>query len=301
MKVFITGANGFVGKALITTLKAKQIDFTAGERSLYGDFCEQKNWNELLAGHDVVVHLAARVHVMEEVTSDPLSEFRKMNVEATVSLARAARDSGVKRFIFVSSVKVNGEETQDAPFRETDPAAPLDPYGISKMEAETELLKLHQSGAFEVVIIRPPLIYGPGVKANFEKLFWLVKKDLPLPFGAVKNKRSLVSVFNLCDLVITCFTHPKASGQIFLVSDQKDYSLKDLIQLIGKVEGKHPHLLYVPVGIMSFAARILGKSGYAQRLFGNLHVDTTKSQQLLGWNPPYDFEQTFSAEYRPSK
>lgn len=300
MKVFITGANGFVGKGLVSTLKKKQIDFTAGERSLYGDFCEQKNWTSLLAGHNVVVHLAARVHVMEEASADPLSAFRKMNVEATLNLAHAAKSTGVKRFIFVSSVKVNGEQTQDTPYRESDIASPLDPYGVSKMEAEIELFKLHEAGVFEVVVIRPPLVYGPGVKANFEKLFWLVRKDLPLPFAAVKNKRSLVSVYNLCDLIITCFTHPKAAGQVFLAGDQKDYSLKDLILLIGKVQGKHPHLLYVPVGMMSFAAKLMGKSGYAQRLFGNLHVDTTKSRELLGWNPPYDFEQTFSAEYRPS-
>ncbi len=294
-KIFITGANGFVGKNLLKVLDRLGITSVAGSRNLYGDIVAQSSWKSLLNDSDVVVHLAARVHVMEESESDPLVAFRKLNVDATMNLARAAKESGVKRFIYISSVKVNGEVTLDVAFKASDLPNPIDPYGISKMEAESSLMKLHEPGKFEVVIIRPPLVYGPGVKANFEKLFWLVKKDLPIPFGRVKNKRSLVSVYNLCDLIIRCFDHPKASGETFLVSDDFDYSLKDLITLMAKTEGKFPHLLPVPVKLMSFAATMLGKKAYANRLFGNLHVDISKTKDLLNWKPPYTFEDTFKS------
>lgn len=292
-KIFITGSKGFIGSNLIKMLAEKHIPFVAGSRELYGDITTQNNWEELISGCEAIVHLAARVHVMEESESDPLVAFKKVNVQATLNLARAAKSCGVKRFIYLSSIKVNGEETREIPFHASDVPKPLDPYGMSKMEAEAELLKLHEPNIFEVVIIRPPLVYGPGVKANFEKLFWLVKKDLPIPFGLVANKRSLVSVFNLCDLIIRCIDHPKAGGEIFLVSDDKDYSLKDLIQLMGKTLGKFPHLLPIPVSVMKWGCFILGKSSYADRLFGNLHVDITKTKDLLGWKPPFSFEETY--------
>lgn len=292
-KVFITGSTGFVGKHLITELKKRNISYVAGTRELYGDITTQSNWKSIITSCDVVVHLAARVHVMDETDSDPLAAFRKMNVDTTMNLARASKEVGVKRFIFISSVKVNGEETFEVPFSPSMSPSPQDPYGISKLEAESELLKLHEPGIFEVVIIRPPLIYGPGVKANFEKLFWLVKKDLPTPFGKVANKRSLVSVFNLVDLIIHCFSHPKASGEVFLVSDDKDYSLRDLIELMARTLGKTPHLLPVPVSLMKLGAKILGKKSYADRLFGNLHVDISKTKTLLEWSAPFTFEDTF--------
>ena len=292
-KVFITGSNGFVGKNLTKALDKNGISYVAGNRLIYGDIISQSSWQTLLQGCEVVVHLAARVHVMEETEADPLIAFRKMNVEATLKLAKAAKELGVKRFIYLSSIKVNGEETNDFAYSASDTPKPLDPYGVSKMEAEQELIKLNEPGIFEIVIIRPPLVYGPGVKANFEKLFWLVKKDLPIPFGRVTNKRSLVSVFNLCDLIICCIDHPNAAGETFLVSDDKDYSLKDLIVLMAKTEGKFPHLLPVPVSMMKFAATMLGKKSYANRLFGNLHVDIAKTKSLLSWNPPFTFEDTF--------
>lgn len=292
-KIFITGANGFVGKNLIQQLNQKHIPFIAGSREIYGDITEQKNWENFLSGCEVVVHLAARVHIMEENDSDPLTSFRKMNVEATLNLAEAAKKVGVKRFIYISSVKVNGEETTSEPFKASDKPNPQDPYGLSKLEAELGLLKLHTAGTFEVVIIRPPLIYGPGVKANFEKLYWLVRKDLPIPFGKVNNKRSLVSVSNLSDLIIKCFYHPNASGQIFLVSDGHDYSLKELIQVMAKTIGKYPHLIPVPVSLMKFGLKVLGKASYAERLFGNLHVDITKTKTLLEWSPSFSFEDTY--------
>lgn len=294
-KIFVTGSNGFVGKNLINSLKMKNISFVAGDRSLYGDIVTQLNWSNLLKDCDVIIHLAARVHVMSETEIDPLTAFKKMNVEATLNIALAAKSLGVKRFIYISSVKVNGEETHEMPFSATDFPQPLDPYGISKMEAEKKLMELHETNKFEVVIIRPPLVYGPGVKANLEKLFWLVKKDLPIPFGRVTNKRSLVSVLNLCDLIISCIDHPNASGEIFLVSDDQDYSLKELILLIAKIEGKSPHLLSVPIGLMKFIATILGKKSYVGRLFGNLHVDIAKTKRLLNWKPLYNFENTFKS------
>lgn len=292
-KIFITGSTGFVGRHLTLELQKRNIPFVAGNRTLYGDLVTQKNWTQILDGCDSIVHLAARVHVMEETSTDPLSEFRKMNVEATINLAQAAKKIGVKRFIFISSVKVNGEETVDQAFMASDPPSPQDPYGISKMEAEAELLKLHQPGLFEVVIIRPPLVYGPGVKANFEKLFHYAGFKIPLPFGLVENKRSLVSVLNLADLIMTTLTHPKAGGEIFMVSDDRDLSLSELIKLMAKVQGKKAILLPVPVGLMKFAASILGKKSYADRLFGNLQVDIEKTKKLLDWKPPYSFLDTF--------
>jgi nucleoside-diphosphate-sugar epimerase len=284
-KIFITGSNGFVGLHLISELTKRNIPFVAGNRTLYGDLVTQNNWENLLFSCSSVVHLAARVHIMNEESSDPLAQF--------LSIAHAAKKAGVKRFIFISSVKVNGEETFDCPFSASDIPAPQDPYGISKMEAEIELLKLHEAGIFEVVIIRPPLIYGLGVKANFEKLFHFVRRGLPIPFGLVKNKRSLVSVLNLVDLVITTLTHPRAGGEIFMVSDDRDLSLSELIKLMAKVQGKIAHLLPVPVGFMKFGAKILGKKSYAGRLFGNLQVDIEKTKGVLDWKPPFTFEETF--------
>ncbi len=293
MKVFITGADGFVGKNLIKEFNKNSISYVAGNRALYGDMVSQKNWAQFLNGCEAVVHLAARVHVMNETSNDPLSLFRAMNVQVTLNLAEAAKQCGVRKFIFISSVKVNGEETFGQPFKANDNPAPQDPYGLSKMEAERELMKLHEQGKFEVVIIRPPLIYGPEVKANFQKLMWLVEKDLPIPFGRVNNKRSLVSVNNLANLIVTALRHPKSGGEIFLVSDDDDLSLKDLLLKMGKVLGKYPHLLPVPVGLMKSAATILGKKSYADRLFGNLQVDIEKTKSVLNWSPVYTFEETF--------
>jgi len=292
-KIFITGANGFVGKHLIEFCKKKNIPFVAGTRSLYGDLTTQTNWEEILNGCDSIVHLAARVHVMKEKDEDPLKLFRKANVEATLALANAAKKKGVRKFIYISSIKAVNEVSKEFPLRLNDTPMPQDPYGISKLEAEQALMKLHSEGNFEVVIIRPPLVYGKGVKANFEKLFWLVKKDLPLPFGKVNNKRSMVSVLNLCDFIIHCIYHPQSGGQTFFVSDGIDYSLKDILLRMGEVENKHPHLLPIPIGFMKFGASLLGKKAYADRLFGNLHVDISKNETLLGWTPKFSFKDTY--------
>lgn len=231
---------------------------------------------------------------MNETSSDPLIEFRMSNVEATLNIATAAKKTGVKRFIYMSSVKVNGEETFDRPFTASDTPHPEDPYGISKAEAEVELLKLNVPGIFEVVIIRPPLIYGLGVKANFEKLYKFAGHQFPMPFGLVKNKRSLVSVFNLVDLIITTLSHSHAGGEIFMASDDHDLSLAELIKLMAKVQNKKAYLIPVPVALMKFFAKLLGKKSYADRLFGNLQVDSEKTKRLLDWKPPYSFEATFN-------
>jgi UDP-glucose 4-epimerase len=293
MKIFITGSNGFVGKNLISILKNKKVDYIAGDRKIYGDICLQKNWEEILKETKCIVHLAARVHVMNEKSSDPLVEFRKMNVDATIALAKSAKNIGVKRFIYLSSIKVNGEETFETPFSLKNNPAPIDPYGVSKMEAENELLKLHESGVFEVVIIRPPLIYGQGVKANFEMLLNLVNKKIPLPFGMVENKRSFVSVLNLCDLILKCIDHPNASGQIFLVSDDHDLSLKNLLFEMAKVKNVSIWLLPIPVWIMKVGLAFIGKKSISDRLFGNLQLDISHTKTQLEWKPPYSFQETF--------
>lgn len=293
MKVFITGANGFVGKTLVPYLLENNIEVIAATRDLYGDFTNQDNWEKFLDKVDAIVHLAARVHILNDNAANPFSEFHKMNVEGTLRLAHAAKNSGVKRFIYLSSIKVNGEGTHNIPYSADDIPKPEDAYGKSKYLAETELLKLHSPGEFEIVIIRPPLIYGPGVKANFQNLMKIVSRDVPLPFGLVNNKRSLVSVLNLSDLIMTTLTHPKASGEIFLVSDKNDYSLKTIISEIAKTMKKTPHLLPVPVAIMEFALKILGKKSVADRLFGNLHLDIKKNKVLLDWEPRFTFQETF--------
>lgn len=293
MKIFVTGANGFVGKALVPYLKMHDHEAIAATRDLYGDFSNQNSWEKFLENIDSIIHLAARVHIMNDTATNPDIEFQKMNVEATLRLALAAKKMGVKRFVFLSSIKVNGEETNDSPFTADDLPRPLDAYGRSKHQAEIELMKLHEPGVFEVVIIRPPLIYGPGVKANFQNLMRIVARDVPLPFGLVNNKRSLVSVLNLADLILTCLTHPKASGEIFLVSDRDNYSLKTMIQEIATSMKKTPHLLPVPVSLMNFGFKLIGKKSFADRLLGNLHVDISKNKELLNWEPPFTFQETF--------
>jgi nucleoside-diphosphate-sugar epimerase len=250
------------------------------------------DWHDALAGCDAVVHLAARVHVMTETTADPLNEFRRVNVQGTLNLARQAAAAGVRRFVFVSSIKVNGEATQPgAPFTADDAPTPLDAYGVSKMEAEQGLREIARQTGMEVVIIRPPLVYGPGVKANFATMMRWLKRGVPLPLGAIHNQRSLVALDNLVDLIVTCLTHLAAANQTFMVSDGEDVSTTELLRRMGQAMGHPARLVPVPASWLKVAVGLLGKGDVAQRLCGSLQVDISKTRELLGWTPPVSLDE----------
>jgi nucleoside-diphosphate-sugar epimerase len=299
MKILSTGANGFVGRALCAELARREC-FVRGvvretsrasglrcELVYVGHIGPATDWSEALEGVEVVVHLAARVHVMQEVIADPLNEFRLVNVGGTLNLARQAAAAGVRRFVFLSSIKVNGEATQlGSPFNADDEPLPKDSYSISKLEAEQCLRDIARQTCMEVVIIRPPLVYGPGVKANFAVMIRLLKRGVPLPLGVIHNKRSLVALDNLVDLLVTCIFHPAAANQIFLVSDGEDVSTTELLLRMGQALGCPARLLAVPVSWLKLAAAMVGKQDVAQRLCGNLQVDISKARKLLGWVPP---------------
>jgi UDP-glucose 4-epimerase len=229
---------------------------------------------------------------MSDTATDPLEEFRRVNVQGTLNLARQAAAVGVRRFVFVSSIKVNGESTQlGFPFTADDAPAPLDAYGVSKMEAEQGLRELAAQTGMEVVIIRPPLVYGPGVKANFAAMMRWLRRGVPLPLGAIHNQRSLVALDNLVDLIVTCLTHPAAANQTFLVSDGEDVSTTELLRRMGKAMGHPARLLPVPTGLLKLAATIVGRRDMAQRLCGSLQVDIEKTRRLLDWTPPLSLDQ----------
>lgn len=310
MNILVTGINGFVGKSLIGALLEHQYQVVGAVRNqgklvanvkqfAVGDIDANTNYATSLSCVDTVVHLAARVHIMNDHALDPLAEFRKVNVDGTLNLARQAAKAGVRRFIFISSVKVNGEFTLSpspsptsgrggaTAFSEADIPNPQDAYGISKLEAEQGLLKIAQETGMEVVIIRPPLIYGPGVKANFASLLRVVRKGLPLPLGAIHNKRSFIYVENLVSFILHCIHHPLAANQILLVSDGQDLSTTELLKECAKALGVRAWLLPLPQKLIEVAAALIGKKDVAQRLCGNLQVDITKARELLGWNPPY--------------
>jgi nucleoside-diphosphate-sugar epimerase len=250
------------------------------------------DWQGGLQGCEAVVHLAARVHEMVDNATDPLTEFRRVNVEGTLNLARQAIAAGLRRFVFISSIKVNGESTPlGQAFVADDVAAPQDPYSISKYEAELGLRRLAAESAMEVVIIRPPLVYGPGVKANFQNMICWLKRGVPLPLGTIHNKRSLVALDNLVDLIITCLDHPTAANQTFLVSDGEDLSTTELLRRMGLALGRPARLLPVPVSLLKVGAAVLGRRDMAQRLCGSLQVDITKTRTLLGWNPPISVDE----------
>ncbi len=295
-RIAVTGGNGFVGSALMKALlrqrhkpfsiSRKHYELHQFEEILISGLEAESHWGDILKGCDIVVHLAARVHIMNDDSIDPLVEFRKVNTVGTLNLARQAAVSGVKRFIYLSSIKVNGESTYPGQsFSPNDIFVPDDPYGLSKYEAEQGLLALAKETGMEVVIIRPPLVYGPGVKANFAAMMKWVKKRVPLPLDAIHNQRSLVALENLVSFIIHCLDHPKAANEIFLISDGKDVSTTELLQKVAKAFGKNPYLVPVPVSLMKFVARLLGKDDIADRLFGSLKVDSSKAQDLLGWKP----------------
>lgn len=250
------------------------------------------SWGSALQCVDVVVHAAARVHVMSDDATDPLAEFHKINVEGTMCLARQAVAAGVKRFIFVSSIKVNGEGTDPGNFfsAESHPA-PTDPYSISKYEAELALKELAHESGLEVVIIRPPLVYGSGVKANFLRMMHWVNKGVPLPLGAIDNRRSLVALDNLVDLIFTCIEHPAAANQTFLVSDGEDLSTSQLLRRLGLALDRPARLFPVPVRLLEAGAALVGQKALALRLFGSLQVDISKTKELLDWSPPIGVDE----------
>ena len=297
--ILLTGATGFVGKSLCEELLKRNAPFAfqsrfgeANQSNVIREIDGNTDWSNVLKGISTVVHLAARVHVMSDSNRDPLRAYRCTNVDGTINLGRQAAAAGVNRFIFISSVKVNGESTsEERCFRPEDPPAPQDPYGISKMEAEQGLRLLASETGMEVVIIRPPLVYGPGVKANFAALMRAVQRGIPLPLGAVHNQRSLVALHNLVDFIITCTTHPAAANQTFLVSDGQDLSTTDLVRGMAQASGVPARLLPVPVPILRLAARMFGKTDAIDRLCGNLQIDASKARSLLGWVPPLSVEE----------
>ncbi|MNJ12150.1 GDP-6-deoxy-D-mannose reductase [compost metagenome] len=303
--ILVTGATGFLGSALVRYLASSEIfSVRAPVRSLtvsfpigvevvpIGSLDASTSWSKVLAGVEVVVHAAARVHIMKEDSRDSLTEFRKVNVEGTLNLARQAVSAGAKRFVFLSSIKVNGEGTSAGrPYRADDEPAPVDAYGRSKLEAELGLLELAASTGLEVVIIRPVLIYGPGVKANFLSMMHWLSKGIPLPLGAIHNRRSFVALENLIDFIVTCINHPQAANQTFLVSDGEDVSTTELLRKLSDGLGRPSRLLPVPSQLMYCAAVLLSRQSVFDRLFGSLQVDISKNRELLGWTPPLSLEQ----------
>lgn len=305
LKVSVTGATGFVGGALACKMVSlhdlevlaltRQQPLLALSGVVYrilGDLSPDTDWQPGLRGTDVLVHAAARAHVMNETATNPLAAFRQVNVQGTLNLARQAASAGVRRFVFISSIKVNGEATQPGhPFTADAAPAPLDAYGISKMEAEQGLRDIAAETGMEVVIIRPPLVYGPGVKANFAAMMRWLQRGVPLPLGAIPNQRSLVALDNLVDLIVTCLTHPAAANQTFLVSDGEDVSTTELLRRMGQAMGCPARLIPVPAGILKLAAALVGKRDMAQRLCGSLQVDIEKTRTLLSWQPPLTLDQ----------
>jgi nucleoside-diphosphate-sugar epimerase len=304
MITLVTGANGFVGSALCARLRSDGVFVQGAVRALnsepygsdvfgIGSLSSDTDWRVALKNVDQIVHLAARVHVINDKDSDPLAEFRQINVESTANLARQAAAAGVRRFVFLSSIKVNGEFTEAGrPFTADHVAAPEDAYGVSKHEAEQLLWQSAAKTGMEVVIIRPPLVYGPGVRANFQSMMRWLASGLPLPLAAVtQNRRSLVALDNLVDLIVTCLNHPAAANQTFLVGDGEDLSTAELLKRMGAAMGRPARLFKMPPALLKLGATSLNKPGVYQRLCSSLQLDITKTRQLLGWTPPLSVDE----------
>jgi UDP-glucose 4-epimerase len=304
--ILVTGATGFIGDRLVRRLAADSSFngvVTATRRNIevlpkgvlqvhVSDLSPNTNWSTALHGVEAVVHCAARAHVMKGEAKDPLQTYREVNVSGTLNLARQAARAGVSRFVFLSSIKVNGEATQPGkPFTADDKPAPLEPYGLSKLEAELGLREIEAKTDMDVVIVRPPLVYGPGVKANFAAMMCWVARCIPLPLGTINNARSMVALDNLVDLLVTCLKHSAASGQTFLVSDGEDVSTTDMVRRTAQAMGKKAFLLPVPVFVLKCVATILCKRAVAQRLCGFLQVDIDKTRRMLRWTPPLTLDE----------
>lgn len=303
MRILLTGASGFVGEALLQRLLTEQrtvrialrqpidsLSPTIEQKTISG-LTRKQDWSDIVKGTNTVIHCAARVHVMKEEANDPLTEFRKINVEGTIKLAQQAVEAGVNRFIFLSSIKVNGESTTlDHPFTSRDRPHPVDPYGVSKMEAEDALRELAIKTKMEIVIIRPVLVYGPKVKANFRQLVNIIAKGIPLPIASIKNKRSLVSLENLVDLISTCIDHPGAAGETFLVSDGEDLSTSELARKIAHQLERPPRLLHFPISLLRFGAWTCRKTNISDRLIDSLQVDIQTTCDILSWHPPVSID-----------
>lgn len=306
--ILITGATGFVGQMLVAALRAQQRDVRRVLRRpmpgnqdnniIIGDIGPDTDWQAALQGIHCVVHLAARTHVIDEWHTDALAAYRRINVEATRNLAQQAAAAGVRRFVFLSSIKVNGEATDAHPFTRDDVPQPLDAYGISKREAEDALRHIGTDTGIEIVILRSPLVYGPGVKGNFLRLLQAIARGTPLPLASISNQRSLVYVGNLVDAIIACIDAPAAAGNTYLVSDGEDVSTPVLIRKLGAALGKPPRLLPCPPALLRCAATLLGKQAAVMRLTGSLAVDSSALRQELGWQPRYSLDQGLNATAR---
>jgi nucleoside-diphosphate-sugar epimerase len=306
-RVIVTGANGFIGSALFQYLVMKNFDVvgTVRKNSIQnnileiGDINSETNWITALKGADIVIHTAARAHVMDDTATSPLDAYRKVNVQGTLNLARQAIKQNVKRFIFISSIKVNGEQTlPGTPFNEQSPADPEDAYGLSKYEAELGLFELSKKVDMEVVVIRPTLVYGAGVKGNFASMIRLLERGIPLPLGGINNKRSLIGLDNLVDLISTCISHPAAGNQVFLAADGEDLSTPELLKRTAMVLQLPCRLLPIPGKVLLYGATLIGRKSLASRLLSSLQVDNTKARDVLGWVPPKNFDEGLQAYLR---
>ena len=311
MKALVTGASGFVGRALCSHLVAHGLDVVGTVRNLPGtpvsgvsyrivaEMSASTDWSDVLTGVQAVIHCAARVHVMRDHVQDPLMEFRHVNTLGTETLARAAARCGVKRLVFLSSIKVNGESASpDMPFDQISPAKPQDPYAISKWEAEQALTRVAAETGLEVAVLRCPLVYGPGVKGNFLRLLQAVDRGIPLPFALARNRRSLIYLDNLTGAIATCLAHPAAAGKTYLVSDGEDVSTAELIDRIARALGNPSRLWPCPLGLMKLVGMMTGKSDEVARLLGSLCVDSSRIRNELGWAPSYTLAQGLAETVR---
>jgi nucleoside-diphosphate-sugar epimerase len=294
-RVLVTGAGGFIGQELCRVLEDRAFEVLPILRDK--NVGPDTEWAAELEGVEVVIHLVAKTHEIRGNRVNDLALFRSVNVEGTVRLARQAAESGVKRLVFLSSIKVNGERTGETPFTAERTPMPEDSYGQSKLEAETALREIEQETGMEVVIIRPPLVYGPQVKGNLRGLINLVEKGIPLPLAAVKNRRSLVSIYNLCDLIRVCVSHPAAAGNTFLVADADPVSTADLVRYIADGLKRKAYIFPLPFWVLKMGARLVGKTKDVEKLTGNLQIDMSRTEEILQWHPPLTVAESFRKNF----